>query len=159
MKALLILIGCAVLSGVGITYAGDGNSEQAQFDARVEQSLSDYNIDAIVAKNGNLVTLTLTLLSRSRLVQEYRAAIEPFRAKFVALNVLQMDADAAADNPSHKPAAFIKVVIREPGGWIICQAIEFQKDYANPSALEDALKAALNAEEHERVVLERRYRE
>jgi hypothetical protein len=140
MKILLIVIVYAFICGAGITYADDANSEQAQFDARVEQRLSDiYNSD-IAAKHGNVVTLTRTVPMPSGW-----AAVQPLRAKFVALSVLETDVDAAVSDPPHKPGACIKVLIREPGGRIVGQAIVFRKDYADRFALANAREAPLTS--------------
>jgi hypothetical protein len=139
MKTLLIVIVYAFICGAGIASADDANSERAQFDARVEQRLSDiYNSD-IVAKHGNVVTLTRTVHMFAGW-----AALQPLRATCVALCVLEMDVDEAVLNPRHKPGPFIQVLMRESGGWIVGQAIVVRKDYADLFALANAGRAASN---------------
>ena len=134
MKALLILIGCAVLNGIGITYAHDATFDQAQFDARIEQTLlkcGDYTVE----KEGNVITMTLPDIQYANpLRHSAELEIRPLEAKDFALLVLEMD----ALQPPHEAAAFIKVLICESDGEIVGEAVVFRSDYANLSALHTA---------------------
>jgi hypothetical protein len=144
-RTLLIAIGCAVINGFARTYGQDANSEQEEFDARIEQQISqNYAGQYTAEKTGNIVRLTSIDYSYTALGHAKDLATEPLRAKFLALFVLDMDSHEQALNSRHKLAPFIKFLICEPDGATIGQAIVFRKDYADRWAIPAAMKAALD---------------
>ena len=133
------------------TYAQDANSEQEQFNARIEQLISDsYGNDYTVEKTGNTIRLTSTdYSSHTSLYYASVLAIAPLRAKFLALTVLEMDATEELLHPNRKPATFIKLLIRRAEGAVVGQAAVFRKDYADLVAIHRAQLAALEAVQRE----------
>jgi hypothetical protein len=104
---LTISVLLTLTSGTMI-YAQDANSEQEQFDARIEQFFSEsYDGQYTVEKNGNLIRLTDTYAPQTTLGYHSDLAVAPLRAKFVALCILAMDSEEKELNPAHKLAAFI----------------------------------------------------
>jgi hypothetical protein len=111
-------------------------SDQESFDARVEQKYSDLSNGSFRAeKSGNVV----------RLISAEHYTWEPHyaqvTAKFYALDVLVMDSIAKMQNPAHKLAPFIKLLVCEPDGTIAAQGVVFREDYANLRGMMDALDA------------------
>src|ERR1700730_13324534 len=128
MKMLLIAIGSAIMTTSVINYAQDANSEQEEFNARIEQQILDnYGGAYTVEKSANVVRLTQTHADHSAWAYHENLAIEPLRARFLALIVLDMDGTQKELNSNHKLAAFIKILICQPDGTVIGQAVAFRK--------------------------------
>jgi hypothetical protein len=146
MKTPMIAIACAVLGGGLIAYAEDENSEQAQFDARIEKQIYEsYFGQYAVEKTGNTVRLTDNSTFQTRLARQADLALSPLRAKFIALCVLDMDTAEDGINLVHKPADFVKVLISEPDGTVVGEGIVLRSDYPDHSAI----IAAEHAEQRE----------
>ena len=113
-----------------------------------------------VEKDGNAIRLTDTYTPQTTLGYHSELAVAQLRAKFLALWALDMDSAAKEENPAHKLAAFIKVLICKPDGTFMGQGIVFRKDYADHSKIIAARDAArhqlLEADKRRMQMLEHR---